>query len=162
MTREIYQMLSGFNGLELKSGKRNSDAVLIGIIMSPDKVRESMRGQNFRSAKSAEDGNIGDERGDFYIPSTTELNSSLRLILIKNPSEKEIELLRTSFGKFAVGSKIILNETISLKGSFTRELYGPDASAVIDTQNRSAAKNTIVDMSEKAAQNFKDMILYAF
>ncbi len=120
------------------------------------------RARNFRSAKNASASTIGERRDDFYVPSTTDLRASLRIILIKNPSAKEIELLKSSLGKFAVGSKIIVNETIGLSGSFTREIYGSSAVDVTDTQNRSAVRNTVADMSERAAQNFRDMILYAF
>ena len=162
MTKEIYHMLSIFSGLELKSGNEPADAVLIGIIESPSQVKESKEAKNLRSAKNAVEDAIGENREDFYIPSTTNLRANLRLILLKNPSEKEIELLKSSLGKFAVGPKIIVNENISLTGSFTRELYSSQAIEVIDTQNRSALKNTIDDMAKNAAQNFKDMILYAF
>lgn len=162
MTKEVYQMLSGFSGLRLYSGHEKADAVLIGIITSPEKTKEARLARNLRSAKNASSSAIGDERDDFYIPSTTDLRASLRIILIKNPSAKEIELLKSSLGKFAVGSKIIVNESIALSGSFTREIYGAGAVDVTDTQNRSAVRNTVGDMSERAAQNFKDMILYAF
>ncbi|MEX0798358.1 MAG: hypothetical protein WEB87_03360 [Bacteriovoracaceae bacterium] len=162
MTKEVYQMLSGFSGLKLVSGHQEADAVLIGIVMSPGKTRESRQAQNLRSAKNALEGAIGDERGDFYIPSTTSVNAQLRLILLRNPSEREIELLRSSLGKFAVGPKVIVNESLPLTGSFTRELYEEGAIDVIDTQNRSALKNTVNEMAQSAAANFKDMILYAF
>lgn len=162
MTREMYQMLSTFSGLELKSGKNNADAVLIGIVDSPSQVKESREASNLRSAKNAAEDALGENREDFYIPATTNVRANLRLILLKNPSEKEIELLKSSLGKFAVGPKIIVNETIALNASFTRELYSGSAIDVIDTQNRSALRSTIDDMAKNAAQNFKDMILYAF
>lgn len=162
MTKEVYQMLSGFSGLKLYSGHEKADAVLVGIIDSPDNVRTSHRAKNLRSAKNAVGELIGDGRDDFYIPSTTELVASLRIILIKNPSEREIELLRTSMGRFALGPRIIVNEMIPLSGSFTRELYGADAVDVNDTQNRSAKEETMGEMAERAAQSFRDLILYAF
>lgn len=162
MTKEIFQMLSGFNDLKIISGHERADAVLIGIVSSPEKVKVSRPGKNFRSAKAAAGDAIGDEREDFYIPSSTDMRASLRLILIKNPSEKEIELLRTSLGKFALGPRVIVNENIRLRDSFTRELYSSNGVDVIDTQNRSAMRNTMQEMAQKAAQNFKDMILYAF
>lgn len=155
-------MLSTFSGLELRSGDQKADAVLVGIIYSPDKLRDSRRSNSLRSAKSALGGVVGDERGDFYIPATTQLTAGLRLVLIKNPGEKELELLKTSLGKFAVGPRIIVNETIGLSGGFTRELYGANAVDVIDSQNRSALNSAVEDMAEAAARNFKDMILYAF
>lgn len=161
MTKEIYHVLSKFNDLELRSGDQEADAVLIGIVMSPDKVRRSMIGEDFRSAKNVID-EIGDQRGDFYIPARTRLQSSLRLVLLKNPTPKEIELLKSGLGRFAIGSKIIINETIALTSSFNRELYSGEALSVVDTQNRGAMRNSIEEMAKSAAQNFKDMVLYAF
>lgn len=162
MTKEIFQMLSGFNGLKLYSGNEKADAVLVGMVTSPEKVKDSQQPKNLRSAKNVLSGVIGDEREDFYIPSSTELRAGLRIVLIKNPNEKEIELLKTSLGRFAVGPRVIVNESIPLTGTFTRELYGASAVDVIDTQNRSALKSTVEDMAQRAALNFRDMILYAF
>ncbi len=36
MTKEVYQMLSSFSGLKLSSGHEEADAVLVGIITSPE------------------------------------------------------------------------------------------------------------------------------
>lgn len=162
MTKEMYHMLSTFSGLHIKSGNNDADAVLIGIVDAPSQAKESREATNLRSAKNTAEEALGENREDFYIPSTTNVRASLRLILLKNPSEKEIELLKSSLGKFAVGPKIIVNETIALSGSFTREIYSDEAIDVIDTQNRSALRSTVDDMAKNAAQNFKDMILYAF
>ena len=42
-TRETYRLLTGFSGLKLNNGyNKNSDAVLIGILKSPEKVAETL------------------------------------------------------------------------------------------------------------------------
>jgi hypothetical protein len=162
MTNEIYIMMTKFKDLKVKSGYKKADAVLIGIITSNRKLSQSRTGSNLRSVKNAADELIGDNRGDFYIPSNTTVSAKLRLILIKNPSDKEIKLMKSSLGKFVVSSKVIFNESIRVDQTFTRELYTDASVVVVNTQNRSAVKKSIDDMAKSAAQNFKDMIIYAF
>jgi len=162
MTSEVYIMLSRFKGLKIKSGKNNADAVLIGIISSDNKLSKSKQGRNLRSVKNAAGELIGDDRGDFYIPSNTDVSAKVRFILMKNPSDKEIKLMRSSLGKFVVSSKVIFDETVIVNQSFTRELYSDESVAVVNTQNRSAVNKSLKDMSINAAQNFRDMIIYAF
>lgn len=162
MTNEIYVMLTKFKELKVKSGYKKADAVLIGIVSSTRTLSKSRTGSNLRSVKNAAGELIGDNRGDFYIPSNTTVGAQLNLILIKNPSPNEIKLMKSSLGKFVVSSKIIFNETIPLSQTFTRELYTDESVAVVNTQNRSAVKKSVSDMARSAAQNFKDMIIYAF
>lgn len=162
MTNEIYVMLTKFKELKVKSGYKKADAILIGIVSSARALSKSRTGSNLRSVKNAAGELIGDNRGDFYIPSNTTVGAQLNLILIKNPSPNEIKLMKSSFGKFVVSSKIIFNETIPLNQTFTRELYTDESVAVVNTQNRSAVKKSVSDMARSAAQNFKDMIIYAF
>lgn len=162
MTNEIYVMLTKFKELKVKSGFEKADAVLIGIVSSARALSRSRTGSNLRSVKNATGELIGENRGDFYIPSNTTVGAQLNLILIKNPSPNEIKLMKSSFGKFVVSSKIIFNETIPLSQTFTRELYTDESVAVVNTQNRSSVKKSVNDMAKSAAQNFKDMIIYAF
>lgn len=162
MTKEIYLMLSKFKSLKVHSGEHKADAVLIGIIESRDKLSQSRQGSNLRSVENAAGDLIGENRGDFYIPSNTNVRAKLRLILIKNPSRKEIKLMQSSLGKFMASSRIVINETIDLTQSFTREIYDDESVVVINSQNRSAIRKSYSDMAQSAAQNFKDMIIYAF
>lgn len=162
MTKEIYLMLTKFKGLKVYSGDKQADAVLVGIVDSREKLSQSRQGSNLRSVENAAGELIGENRGDFYIPSQTNVTANLRVILIKKPSKKEIQLMRSSLGKFVASSRIILNESIALSGNFTREIYDNESVSVINSQNRSAVKKSLRDMASSAAQNFKDMIIYAF
>ena len=162
MTKEIYLMLTRFKGLKVYSGNKEADAVLIGIVDSQNRISQTRRGGNLRSVENAAGEIIGENRGDFYIPSQTDVSAQLRIILIKKPSKKDIQLMQSSLGKFVANSRIIFNETINLNQSFTREIYDDESVSVINTQNRSALKKSIRSMASNAAQNFKDMIIYAF
>lgn len=162
-TTEIYKMLSGFKGLKVQGGKNSTDAVLIGIIESKDFRKDSRVASNPRSVKNIAPEDIGDSRGDFYIPSTNTLSYSLRLIVMKHPTKEEIDFLKSGLGKEnLISSKIIFNETIPLTASFTRETLNGDLSAVNYTQNRGAEKKSIKTMAINSANTFRDMILYAF
>lgn len=162
-TKEIYKILSGFKGLELRSGKKNADATLIGIVGSASSLKDSRSGANPRAAKSILGENFANNRNDFAIPSTNNLAVSLKIIVMKHPTEEEIKLLSSDLGNAQViNSKIIFNDIIPISGSFTREIFGPEGAEVIATQNRGAQKNTIKGMAQSAAVSFRDMILYAF
>lgn len=162
LTRELYLMLSGFKGLKVSPGDKNADAVLLGIITSDDKVLDSREGLDFRAVKNATNNAIGEDRGDFYVPARTKFQMRLRLIILKRPTSKEIELMKTSLGKFAVGPKVIVNETIDLSQTYNREIYPDEGIQVLGTQNRGAQKNSVELMAQEAANSFRDMILYAF
>ena len=162
MTKEIHLMLTKFKGLKVYSGNKKADAVLIGIVDSRDKIAQTRRGGNLRSVENAAGELLGNNRGDFYIPSRTDVSAKVRIVLIKNPSQKEIQLMQSSLGKFVVNSRVILNESIALTQSFTREIYNDESVVVVNSQNRSAVKKSLRDMAASAAQNFRDMIIYAF
>lgn len=162
-TKEVFQMLAGFKGLRIESGKKSTDATLIGIISSSDGLRDSRRGDETRAVKSI----FGDEfiegRNDFFVPSRNSLYMNLRIIVMKHPTEEEIKFLKSGIGEARViSSKIIFTEVIPVTASFTREIFSGAGNKVIGTQNRGAEKKTIKTMAKNAAVSFRDMILYAF
>jgi hypothetical protein len=162
-TREIYDLLSEFKGLSVQGSKGKADATLIGIVESSQRLNETITNRGLRVAKSVASSNIGNSRGDFYVPSASNVQLILRIIVIKNPSENEIKLLRSEFGKnVPVSSKVIFNEQIRVSASYNREYFDGDAGAVHATLNRGAVHNSLDAMAKNAASAFRDMILYAF
>lgn len=162
-TKEIYKMLSGFKGLKIQGGNNNTDATLVGIIDSQDFRRDSREATGPRSVKNIANSKIGAARGDFYIPSSNTLRAELRIIVIKKPTQEDIDFLKSNLGKENfISSKIIFRESIALSSSFTREILLGEATAVNSTQNRGAEKRTIGEMAKSSASTFRDMILYAF
>jgi hypothetical protein len=167
LTRETYRLLTSFSGLKLNSGYNpNADAVLIGIIRSPEKISETLRPGNLRVAKEQTPSAIGNQRENFYIPGTTDMTLSLHVILIKKPTEEELALLRSGIGsQIQSFSKIILNERIPLNIQYTREILDNDSRGgvqVVATQNAGVQRKTIRSLAEQAAISVRDMILYAF
>src|SRR5690606_11761986 len=113
-TQKIYHLLSEFDGLKVVSGKGNTDAVLVGIIGNASKLNESRTSDDLRIARSISPSTLDGKRGEFYIPSNTTNHLDIQFIVIKNPTEAELEILNTPFGKnIKATSKIIFNEKVS-------------------------------------------------
>lgn len=174
-TRETYTLLTNFSGLKLVSGySKNTDAVLIGIIRSPERMTDSLRPGSLREAKERAGNALGSrsDRGSFYIPGTTDINLILQVIVIKKPSEEELALLRSGIGdQIQANSRIIFNELVPLRTQFTREIFDRavtgqavtvDATSVIATQNAGLQRKAVDNMAMQAAIQVRDMILYAF
>jgi hypothetical protein len=172
-TRETYTLLTNFGGLKLVPGySTQTDAVLIGIIRSPERLTQSLRPGNLREARDRAGNAVGTSRGNFYIPGTSDVTLMLQVIVIKKPSEEELALLRSGIGdQIRPNSRVIFNELIPLGSQFTREIFdnnptGPnaerDATSVIATQNAGLQRKTTDNLAIQAAIQVRDMILYAF
>ena len=163
-TRETYRLLTSFKGLKLRSGYHPElDAVLIGIVKSPEKVNETLRPTNLRVAQDKAPNAIGDKRDDFYIPGTTDISMVLQVIVIKKPTEEELALLKSGIGdKVKLSSRIIFNETLPLRVQYTREIFDNEEVSITATQNAGIQRKVLRNLSEQAAVSVRDMILYAF
>lgn len=163
-TRETYRLLTGFSGLKLQSGyNKNSDALLIGIIKSPEKVAETIRASNLRVAQGKAGNAIGPTRENFYIPGTSNVDVYLHVIVIKKPTEEELALLKSGIGdQIKSTSKVIFNELIPLRISYNREVLDDEGVQVVGTQNFGVQRKVLKNLAEQAAVNVRDMILYAF
>lgn len=163
-TRETYKLLSGFSGLKLKSGwSRSADAVMVGIIRSPERLTETLVPTNLRVAQGVAPDKIGTERPEFYVPGATVVYLSLQVIVIKRPTEDELALLQSDLGqKLPAQGKILFNETFHLTEAFNREYLDKEAVSVVGTQNAGALRRTKETLAMKAAEQIRDMILYAF
>lgn len=167
-TRETYRLLTNFRGLKLRPGyDSESDAVLIGIIKSPEKVNMTLRPNNLRVAQARASNAIGSKRQNFYIPGTTDVSILLQVIVIKKPTDEEMTLLKSGIGdKVRLNSRIIFNETIPLTTQFAREVFDnsstSDAVSVTATQNAGIQRKVMRTLSEQAANSVRDLILYAF
>ena len=162
-TKEIYKTLTQFNDLILYSGDRPADAVLIGIIESDDKRRDSIITATSAKAKGGFGKDvIGDKRDDFIVPSSNSIFMYLRVIVIKHPTPEEIKYLQTDLGIKALSSKIIFNERMSLSTTYSLKKYQGEPISVLGTQNNGIYRQSIDTLAKQAANNFRDMILYAF
>lgn len=169
-TRETYRMLTAFSGLKLHNGyDKNADALFIGIIKSPERVTDSLKPTALRVAQTKAP-NATKGRQDFYIPATTDVHLYLHVIVIKKPTEEELALLKSGIGdQIKSTSKIIFNELVPLRTVYTREILDisdngtiTNGTEVVATQNAGVQRKVLKNLSEQAATNVRDMILYAF
>jgi hypothetical protein len=163
-TRETFKLLSGFSGLKIQSGlSANSDAVLIGIVRSEDKISDVLRSENLRVAQGAASNAIGNDRPEFSIPGATAVSLRLQVIVIKKPTPDELKLLQSEMGeKIPAQGKILFNEVFNIRQSFIREVFDGESVSVVGSQNSGALRRTKDQMAVNAAQQIRDMILYAF
>ena len=140
-TREIYKTLLEFKNLRLSEPTEKSDAVLIGILESRPKKKESIQNINSKRAESTfGDGVLGEDRQDFLVPSVNQLNLRLRIIVVKHPTPAEIKFFQTQLSKQVLSSKVIFNESIKLQRNYLlKELRG-DGIKVLGSQNRGVEK----------------------
>ena len=163
-TKEFYRTMTKFSDLKVYSGgKKNADAYLIGIISSPERQIFAKKTGSSRLVKGVAEDNIGRNRDNFKIPGSTAIALTVRVILIKNPTEADISLLQSSFGEqLPKGSQIVINDRINVRKAFFREIYDQNNVVVNYTQNRGQELRAASNMAQEAATAFKDMILYAF
>lgn len=168
MTQEIRLMLNQFPGLELFSGEggEGADAVLVGIIDSPKNLRDAMKttGTTFVSGDLKE--SIGD-RPAFYLPTQAQLRVDVTFVLIKRPSQEDLELLESEMAPYLINHpKILFKEVMNLNRSFSRAIesnLGPDDGGIVNaTRNKKLVELEMKNMAESAALQFKRVVLNAF
>lgn len=163
-TRETYRLLTGFSSLKLINGyKQHADAVMIGIVKSPEKMAETVKPSNLRVAQETAQNSLGGTRRKFYIPGTSDVDLYLHMIVIKKPTEEELALLKSGFGEqIKSTAKVVFNEVIPLRIQYTREVMDGAGTQVIATQNQGVQRKIVKSLAEQAANSVRDMILYAF
>lgn len=167
MTREITFALNDYSGIKVFSGDYdNADAILIGIIDSSDHYNEVVKTNNQLFTDNTVKTSVG-SRAPFYYPVETSYEFSLKIILIKQPSKEELELLTTDLGQFMKANpKVVLMDTLPLSGSFTRVVgENIDSTSPGKTnfvKNKGIFEKSINDTAIGAAKTFKQVVLNAF
>lgn len=163
-TRETYRLMSRFNGLKIISGyDPASDAVLLGVLRTQERTWDSNNPKNLRVAQAKARESIGNSRQSFYVPGSSEIDLVLQVLIIKKPTAEDFELLKTGLGDSNLSSsRIVLNQKISLKGLFNRELLDAEGTQVVGTQNSGVQRRTLETLAVNAALSIRDIILYAY
>lgn len=168
MTKEIILALNNYSGLKVHSGNEaDADAVLIGIIESSDHYNEVVTTTQTLFTEGDITKTIG-QRSPFYYPVQTTYNFTLKIMLIKRPSESELALFTSDLGKMIkLHPKIVLEDSINLTGSFAR-VANPIIGGVTDSGEVNFVKNkgifdkSLQDTCFQAGQTFKQVVLNAF
>lgn len=163
-TAKSIHLFSEFDGLDVVAGfDKNSDAVLIGKIISAEKFADTVMNQEIRVANAVAPNEIGNKRGDFYVPAVSKIQLKVVFILVKEPTAEELKFFESKYAdKLIEGKKIVFQETIDVADTFNREIFDSPASKVNYTQNREARRRTLDSMAQSSVNSLKDMILYAF
>lgn len=166
LSKEIILILSSYKGLKVYSGENSSaDATLVGIVSSDDHLSTIYKTEDvFTDGKFSR--SIG-ERNPFYIPNSTSYALRAQLILIRKPSKEDRQMIESSLGPYLnAHPRIVLNESLSLNGSFNREVSPNDGSdsggRVNYTKNRALLDKSLQNTTKDAARTFEQEVLDAF
>jgi len=159
-SKEMTLMLSGFSKLKVLNNFKDADAVLVGVLTTQDTRRQSRVRSDEIGAKSILKDRIGNSRNDYYIPTKTRLSAKLKIVIIKNYSKRDLELLQSE-GEI-IDPRVVFTELLDLSEIYTREVLAGASNNFTLTRAQGAEKNAIETMAQNAANTFREMILYAF
>lgn len=166
-TKEFSSVISTFPDIRVSAGNHKmADAVMIGVIDSSQYINDTIVNTStlFLTgdlAKSIEN------RNPFYIATTSTYALSLRVFIIRRPTQQEIEVISGNLGDYIKAhSKIVFDETYQLTGSVQRVLEGSqtsDSGGVVNfTRNLEVSKKSIRALAKSTANNFREVVLNAF
>ena len=168
-TREITKLLSSYPGLRIQGLSGGSeDAVLVGIIESPSRYSEAYltTATKFTSGELQE--SIGN-RAQFYLPTASTYQITLRLVLIKNPSKMTKELLASSIGAKVMAdsqSKVIFQQSFNYTGNFNRETKDTitsDSGGIVNyAKTKRYFMQTIEGLAKQSARDLEDLVINVF
>jgi len=166
--KEFSLHMQRYNGLRVYLGdNKDADAILLGIVESDDFRKNVVKAKNHKYTTGPLHSSIGQNRNQFYIPLTSQVSLRLRVVLIKNPTEKLLNVVSSKMGKHIKGHpKIIFNRVINLNYTFTRSLYdnlSVDRGGVVNfTKNSYFLDDSVEKMAKLAVVKFKEEIINAF
>ena len=167
LTQEMILLLAEYPSLRVYSGEREeADAILIGIVRTEDHRRNIVKTVRRSYVDTELSGSIG-KRNTFTVPSESAYRVTLQLALIKNPTAKEISLLKSDIGPgIGHGKKILFNKTIPLEGRFQREVWDTvtsDSPGMVNyTKTKHHFEASFVELGRRATAVFRDTVLNAF
>lgn len=135
-TREIFNTLLRYPGLKVYPGDyKKTDAVLLGIVVSSEYIRSAIASVGIDKV------NVAGRSKPLNIPTGTSINLTLKLILIKDPTQNDFDYFLSTFSKYKFNHpKVIFQESIGVTDSFSRSRdtgVGNDSGGSINfTQNK--------------------------
>lgn len=168
-TREIVRLLSSYPDLRVYQGEDTSgrDAILVGIITSSKYKATTFQTKTERFTQDKLKTSIGGRR-EFFVPTSTGYNVTVRLVLIKDPKQLEMELVKSNAVSFLKSnpSKIIFNHIMTLEGSFTRETgdtITSDSPGIVNySKNKGNFETSLSSTAKAAATQFRETVLDVF
>jgi hypothetical protein len=131
----------------------------VGILSSGPKQQETEVTASRQRVSDLTPNSIGDRR-TFFIPTTKQVNMNLRVVIIKDPQDEDIQLARSQMNRFVERTpRIVLNQVFDVSGTYGLEILDGEGTEVNQTQNRGLRKELILNLAENAALIFKETIL---
>ncbi len=182
-TRYFTHLLYELKDIQVKEASSNDvDAYLVGILRSPYKLSRTLVGTapvDVGSESGAPVGVTNQITGSTrsaLIPTVTKLNLTLDIYLIRKTAKSKgmVYMIREkSFPELAENNDaIILKQTFLIQRNYEREIFDKvkdgsnnvtvDNTVINGTQNRGILEKTLIAEAQKAANNFRNIILYAF
>ena len=164
-TRAFFDVFHQFPKLKVYSGENSTaDAVLLGIIKSPKKHQEVFARKSVISAGAT---NSLGGRPPFFVPASTSYVVEVQLVLIKNPSFQDWELINTRLGdKLPRNSKIVFNHSFKREAVFNRsvrEVTDEDSAGIINsTMTAHFFQKSLQQTAKNVAIDFKEFVLNVF
>ena len=166
-TSEFYRWLTSYRGLKVYSGfEPKADAVLLGVVSSPQKLGETVRVEGRKRVQTLVDpGDIG-RRQDFFTPTRNSLLLTLRVVLIKNPNRQEVQFFQREIARVVEQHpKLIFNKTVSLSTSFSREFRSRsqgEGGVSNFTNNLGALQEAVRTLAASGRQHFQEVVVNVF
>ena len=164
-TQEVHLLLSRYSGLKVYSGyRRDTDAVLLGIVSSGQRVVEVFQ----QGDKNLISKDLLSGRNPFYVNSSTSYKMNLRIVLLKRPDPRLINLVQGPLGDHIKGSpQIVLDENFSLGSSFARgigenSLEGIEGRSVNFTKSKGWFRIMLKELAKVASERIRKEVLNAF
>ncbi|MCY4524835.1 MAG: hypothetical protein OXB84_08855 [Halobacteriovoraceae bacterium] len=168
LTRELFLLLSHFPDLQVYQGEdKSADGVLLGIISSEDLRHKTFIPSQHQFTESSEIVQSIGNRNPFFIPTRVDYQLSLRLVLIKRPSEMDMAFLKTKLStRTPRHPAVVFDRTLNLSGGYVQTIddnTGPDRGGPVNfTKNQGNFRKSVEDLAKSAAENFKQEILDVF
>ncbi len=163
-TREIKALLATYPDLKISTRpSSNVDALLIGIVSSDNRYTEAYNttATNFQNGSS-----IGNRAG-FYVPTASQFKINIRIVLIKDPSLEDQELLKGKLGKFMANHpKVVFSRTFAYTGSFNRDARPtdtPDSGGIVNySSTRRYFDQTLQSLAKTNARELEELVINVF
>jgi hypothetical protein len=158
MTKEIILVLNDYPGLKvINNNVEEADAVLVGIIDSAGHYNDTVRSTQYLFSENTIKDSTG-SRSSFYYPTQTTYDYTLKVYLIKKPTEDDLALLTGDLSFLGKASpKVVLSDTINLSNSFSRVVGQTDkvdsSGKTNFTKNKGIFEKSIRETAVSAAKN---------
>jgi hypothetical protein len=170
-TKDVVDVLADSTDIRIYMGdNRKADALLIGIIDSPKRYQDLYeKGGTFfidKDENNEQTSSIGD-RSSFFIPRYRKYSLTVRLVLIRHPSDVDKKLINSELLPYLQRSKkIVFNRILEREVSAELSIRGTDlvdSTGITNTsRSRYYFEASLRNTSISVANDFRDLVLNVF